>query len=92
MLKQVDGHNIGIKIDGTPINNFRFAYETVLLTETLEDLQILLNKVVERYHEYYGPLDKKFMLISKSTKKHWKPMQPMIVEWVKKYNNLGILR
>ena len=37
--------NKGIKIGGTTINNFLYADDTVLLTETEEDLQEILNEV-----------------------------------------------
>ncbi len=37
--------NKGIKIGGTTINNLRYADDTVLLVETEEDLQEILNEV-----------------------------------------------
>ena len=37
--------NKGIKIGGTTINNLRYADDTVLLAETEEDLQDILNEV-----------------------------------------------
>ena len=37
--------NKGIKIGGTTINNLRYADDTVLLAETEEDLQEILNEV-----------------------------------------------
>ena len=37
--------NKGIKIGGTTINNLRHADDTVLLAETEEDMQEILNKV-----------------------------------------------
>ena len=37
--------NKGIKIGGTTINNLRYADDTVLLAETEEDMQEILNEV-----------------------------------------------
>ena len=37
--------NKGIRIGGTTINNLRYADDTVLLAETEEDLQEILNEV-----------------------------------------------
>ena len=37
--------NKGIKIGGTTLNNLRYADDTVLLAETEEDLQEILNEV-----------------------------------------------
>ncbi len=37
--------NKGIKIGGTTIHNLRYADDTVLLAETEEDLQEILNEV-----------------------------------------------
>lgn len=41
----------GIVINGTHINNLRYADDTVLLAETMEDLQRMLNKVVVGCHK-----------------------------------------
>lgn len=38
---------IGIKINGIPINNIRYADDTVILADNANDLQILLNQVTE---------------------------------------------
>ena len=37
--------NKGIQIGGTAIDNLRYAYDTVLLADTEEDLQEILNEV-----------------------------------------------
>lgn len=37
----------GIKVNGIPINNIRYADDTAILANNLEDLQILLNKLNE---------------------------------------------
>lgn len=46
-IEAVEDHNIGIKINGTTINNLRYTDDTVFLTESVADLQILLDKVAE---------------------------------------------
>lgn len=35
----------GIKVNGVPINNVRYADRTILITTSLRNLQIMLNKV-----------------------------------------------
>lgn len=42
----------GIVINGTRINNLRYAEDTVLLAETMEDLQRMLNKVIRISVDY----------------------------------------
>lgn len=63
-------HNIqmGIKINGVPINNFRYADDTVLLANSDIELQYLLERVVEACNEYGLQLNTKktkYMVISK---------------------------
>lgn len=43
---------MGIKINDTPINNLIYADDTVVIAETLEDLQTLINRVVVCSEEY----------------------------------------
>ena len=43
--ENIFGTNKGINIGGTTINNLRYADDTVLLAETEEDLQEILNEV-----------------------------------------------
>lgn len=41
---------MSIKINGTPMNNLRYADDTVIIAP--EDLQILINRIVECSEEY----------------------------------------
>lgn len=38
---------IGTKVNERPINNIRYADDTILITETIQKLQTLLNRVVD---------------------------------------------
>ncbi|RZF44527.1 hypothetical protein LSTR_LSTR002300 [Laodelphax striatellus] len=44
--KALEEETGGIKINGIPINNLRYADDTVLLAENIEDLQRMLNNVI----------------------------------------------
>ncbi|KAF2885479.1 hypothetical protein ILUMI_20687 [Ignelater luminosus] len=71
MNKVLHGQAYGIKINGIPINNLRCADDTVLIAEILQDLQILMNKVVDVSQKRGLSLNKnetKFMLVTKSSK------------------------
>lgn len=93
MNKALDDQSKGIKINGITINNLRYADDTVLLAETLEDLQAIINKIVEVSEEYELTLNTnktKYMLITKSTLDNsnmYVKDQP--IERVRKYNYLG---
>ena len=39
---------MGVLINGRNINNIRYADDTVLIAETENDLQCILNKVIEK--------------------------------------------
>lgn len=41
----LEGESGGIKINGVPINNIRYADDTAILAPTLEDLQQIINKI-----------------------------------------------
>ncbi|KAG1661666.1 putative uncharacterized transposon-derived protein F52C9.6 [Nymphon striatum] len=59
----------GIKINGNNINNIRYADDTVLMTESQEDLQMMVNKLCEKCKEYGMALNAKktkVMLVSKN--------------------------
>ena len=47
MKCQLDDSQTGIKIAWSYINNLRYAYETTLMAENKEELQILLMKLKE---------------------------------------------
>lgn len=95
MNKALADQEHGIKINGRPVNNLRYADDTVLIAETLQDLQELIDAVGKTSEEHGLTLntDKtKFMVITKSTQNigniyiHDQP-----IERVKKYNYLGTL-
>lgn len=91
--KAFSDQTIGIKINGIPINNLRYADDTVLIAETAEDLQILVDRIVE-YSEQYGlslNIKKtKVMLISKTTPNFREIyVHGEAIERVRKYNYLG---
>ncbi|KAI5752582.1 hypothetical protein M8J77_018365 [Diaphorina citri] len=59
----------GICVNGTPINNLRYADDTALLAENIQNLQNILNKVITTSEAYGLTLNTKktkFMLITKS--------------------------
>ena len=60
--------NKGIKIGGTPINNLRYADDTVLVAETEEDLQEIfneVNRIGKTYDMKMNAKKTKTMLLSK---------------------------
>lgn len=84
---------VGIKVNGIPIHNIRYADDTVLLAENIEDLQTLLDRVVEASAEFGLTLNArntKHMII---TKKNNVNNQLYIgnqqIERVRKYSYLG---
>jgi len=40
------------KVEGGPLNNLRYADDTVLLAENISNLQIVLNNVITSSQEY----------------------------------------
>uniref|UniRef100_A0A8D8UNP4 Craniofacial development protein 2 n=1 Tax=Cacopsylla melanoneura TaxID=428564 RepID=A0A8D8UNP4_9HEMI len=61
--------NSGIKVGDVTINNIRYADDTVLLANTMEELQNLLNEVTEVCDKYGLRLNTaktKFMIVSKN--------------------------
>ncbi len=86
--------NKGIKIGGTTISNWRYADDTVLLAETEEDLQEILNEVNRIRKTFDMKMNAKktnTMLVSKdvtSTKVSVK-IDGDIIEQTDKYTYLG---
>ena len=83
----------GIQINGMRVNNIRYADDTVILAECLEDLQIMMDKTA-RYSEEYGLTlnvkKTKFMKISKRPQhKETLMIQGKSIEQVQKYTYLG---
>lgn len=52
MKKALEGETAGIKVNGIPINNIRYADDTIIIAENIDDLQRLMNKMVEYGQEY----------------------------------------
>lgn len=66
----LDDMPIGININGHLIKTLRYADDTVLIADSLEDLQQLLNKVIDVGNEYGISLNTnktKFMVINKNS-------------------------
>ena len=66
----LDDTNLGMKINGVTINNIRYADDTVLLADSLEDLQQLLsniNSVGERYGLNINVGKTKLMIFSRES-------------------------
>lgn len=86
---------IGIKVNGKPINNLRFADDTVLIAEGIEDLQQLLDRVVELSEERGLTLNTKktqFMVITKSQQRQESLMiHGEQIKKVSKYKYLGTI-
>lgn len=85
----LESERAGITANGIPINNNRYADDTVILAESLEDLQKLVEKVKKHGEDYVLTLNMKrtrFIKISKSTlgKKHIK-MAGHDIERVERY-------
>uniref|UniRef100_A0A8D8WNS4 Craniofacial development protein 2 n=2 Tax=Cacopsylla melanoneura TaxID=428564 RepID=A0A8D8WNS4_9HEMI len=83
----------GIVINGTHINNLRYADDTVLLAENMEDLQGMLNKVIRISEEYGLTLNTKKTKCMIVTKRNNPPEQLIaggdIIEQVGAYTYLG---
>lgn len=43
--------DLGIKVNGKQINNLKYADDTVILAENVEDLQLFLNRISQSSHE-----------------------------------------
>lgn len=91
--RAVSEETAGVKVNGKPINNLRFADDTVVIAESMSDLQRLIDQIVESSEENGLTLNirkTKFMLISKQ--EH--PQESLrihgeVVEKVTKYKHLG---
>ena len=59
----------GILVNGIPLNNLRYADDTVLLAENMQDLQNMLNNVITTSREYGLTLNvkkTKYMIVTKT--------------------------
>lgn len=83
----------GIKVNGTYINNLRYADDTILLAENMSDLQEMLNNVTKTSRQYGLTLNikkTKYMVVTKedsSPEKLYVERQEL--ERVEKCNYLG---
>ncbi|XP_072386768.1 putative uncharacterized transposon-derived protein F52C9.6 isoform X1 [Diabrotica undecimpunctata] len=84
---------LGIKVNGIPISNLRYADDTVIITDKLEDQQLLLdrvNSVGKKYGLKINILKTKYMVISRNS-----PEKPIIcigddrIKRVKTFKYLG---
>uniref|UniRef100_A0A8D8SJ40 Craniofacial development protein 2 n=2 Tax=Cacopsylla melanoneura TaxID=428564 RepID=A0A8D8SJ40_9HEMI len=69
MTKALEEERGGININGRPVNNIRYADDTVLLAETMEDLQRMLNNVIQASEESGLTLNTKktkYMIVAKT--------------------------
>lgn len=85
----------GIKVNGRPINNLRFADDTVLIAECLEDLQRMIDQVVKSSEENGLTLNEKktkLMVISKIQQHPGNlTIHGEVIEKVEKYKYLGTI-
>lgn len=60
MFKEVlEVVNEGISINGTVVNNLRYANDTILLADSRKGLQVIVDRIT-KYREIYGmPLNTK---------------------------------
>lgn len=85
---------LGIKVNGIPINNIRYADDTVILADTADDLQSLLNAVNDASNALglkINAAKTKFMAISKSAMPNFRLTINGIdrIEQVRKFKYLG---
>lgn len=84
--------SIGIKVNGAPINNIRYADDTLIIAESIEELQVLMDKVVDSSEESGLTLNikkTKFMTIAKSQQRERLWIRGEIVQKVDRYTYLG---
>jgi len=65
--------NRGIKVNGTFVNNIRYADDTTIIADSIEDLQHLMNKVNEHSKEFGLNINNKktkYMIISRNKVPH----------------------
>ena len=88
----LEGIEYGIKINGKIINNIRYADDTVVLAESAQDLQGLMNQIV-RHSENSGLLinttKTKVMAFTKTHMRVHLVIDDAVVEQVSSYKYLG---
>lgn len=95
MKRALDDETKGLKINGVPINNIRYADDTILMAANLNDLQILVDKVNTSSEELGLSLNvkkTKFMIISKTTQNNSQiHINNHTIEKVDSYKYLGTI-
>lgn len=67
-MRHWDGQQGGITVNGTPLNNIRYADDTVILSDTPQGLQTLVDRVIEVGTEYgleFNAAKTKYMVVSR---------------------------
>lgn len=86
---------VGIRVNGVLINNIRYADDTVIIADKLDDLQRVMNRILRHSGEYGLSLNirkTKFMKISKNNNTNEILMVGgQQIERVKKYTYLGTI-
>lgn len=89
-LEDIDA---GIKINGENINNIRYADDTAVFADSLENLQELMTRITETSQRYGLPLNikkTKYMIISKNTNHPGQlTVNGKVIEKVKTHTYLG---
>ncbi|GFR82930.1 endonuclease-reverse transcriptase [Elysia marginata] len=88
LLQEAISEKSGILINGVNINNIRYADDTVILAESEEQLQVMLDRIVNKCKEYR--MEKtKTMHIGRDTKTLTITEGNAVLEQVSKYSYLG---
>lgn len=95
LKKALEEETAGIKINGIPVNNIRYADDTIIIAENIDDLQRLMNRIAECGQEYGLTMNAKktkFMRISKTQRYNEQlTINGTKIEQVDKYKYLGTL-
>ncbi|GFS18668.1 retrovirus-related Pol polyprotein LINE-1 [Elysia marginata] len=88
LLQEAISKKSGILINGVNMNNIRYADDTVILAESEEQLQAMLDRIVDKCKEYgmeINPKKTKVMHIGRDTKKLTITVGNTVLEQVSKY-------
>ena len=72
----------GVKIGGFNINNLRYADETVLLAESEEELQAILDRVNDAGHEFGMNMSAKKTEVMLISKDEIKPKLKIVIDGI----------
>ncbi|GFS27970.1 endonuclease-reverse transcriptase [Elysia marginata] len=92
LLQEAISEKSGILINGVDINNIRCADDTVILAESEEQLQAMLNRIVDKCKEYGMEINAKktkTMHIGRDTKTFTVAVGNAVLDQVSKYLYLG---